>query len=243
MSEKITENEIKSPISSADTGGTAEGSQAKAGNQPFFSQRKITRTLRRADSEQPAALPGVLLSSETEQAELYKQDGREKPGFHAEAEQATSDQVVLAPRMWTLNRQHETLMQKHRLGQPAVPSIAGTLEASRRALVARVGTGFFNGCGNGSPQETHWLIQSPGKHESVSRCSPLTLPSVHLLWDCRGAGAHGTPRTENREEESQLNIILFCRDNRDSNLLPEVILVMSLIRVKTSEYTLLYSSS
>lgn len=86
----------KALISSADTGGDSRGNcRLRLAASPL--QRKITRTLCRADSEQLAALPGALLSSETEQTRLYKQSGREKPGFLGEAEQAASSQVVLLP--------------------------------------------------------------------------------------------------------------------------------------------------
>lgn len=54
---------------------TTEASRAKAGSQPLFSQRKITRTLFGADREPSAALPRAL-SPETEQTELL---GNEKP--------------------------------------------------------------------------------------------------------------------------------------------------------------------
>lgn len=157
----------KALISSAVTGGESRGNlQAQAGNQPFYSQRKITRTLCRADSEQPAALPGAPLSSETEQTRLYKHSDREKPGSTVRQSRPPPARWPSHPacRRWTDGMKHS--WQKHRLEQPAVPRIAatGSRQNGPHGEGGRSGL-FIIRCRNGCPPETHWLIQSPGRHE------------------------------------------------------------------------------
>ena len=197
----------KALISSAVTGWGSRGNlQAQAGSQPFYSQRKITRTLCRADSEQPAALPGAPLSSETEQTRLYKHSGRGKPGATARQSRPPPARWPSHPacRRWTDGMKHS--WQKHRLEQPAVPRIAATLGAGRTAPGLRVGT---LACSSYAvemvpPPETLWLIQSPGRQE----CTSMTRSSSPLLWDRRVARAHRTPSTENRGGKNQLNTVL-----------------------------------
>lgn len=120
---------FKALVSSAHTGKDSRGITGYGWQPaPFFAEENYQNSLQ-SGLKQPAGLPGVLLSSETEQTELYKQDGRRKPGFRPEAEQTTSDQVVLHQVGQTA---HNTNGQKHRR---CFLETAATLEVNRLVLM------------------------------------------------------------------------------------------------------------
>ena len=95
---------------------TAEGSQAEPGNQPLFLQRKITRTLCRVSTEQPAELPAfpsplrLRRQSFINKQQRAASQRRQRP---SEAKQATSDQVVLPPLSDIGQTAWNTKGQKH----------------------------------------------------------------------------------------------------------------------------------
>lgn len=89
MSENIWKRKSKALFHQLTVKRTAKGTQSKAGNQPSFSQRKITRTLCEVTK---ACL--VFSSQRRLSRQLCKHD-RGKAGFCPEAEQAASGQVVL----------------------------------------------------------------------------------------------------------------------------------------------------
>lgn len=122
VSEAITEKKIKSPGFTSwrwRRAATAEGSQAEAGNQPLFSQRKITRTLCRVSAEQPAGLhafPSPLRLRSRSFINKRQREARRRRQRPSDAEQTTSDPVALPPLSGTSGGQHETLKGKNLTG-------------------------------------------------------------------------------------------------------------------------------
>lgn len=99
--------------------------------------------------------------------------------------------------------------QKYRLEEPAVSRIAATLEAGRMALVARVGALAFSSyiVEMDAPQ-THWLIQSPGRHECTSVDPVLHASALHA--SALGSQSCQGPRDSQHREQRREKSTEYC---------------------------------